>query len=498
MLAVHHCSSKTRIMLCTALSGLMLAGCTGKDAKPSLLAMPPALTSDAGQQLQVMPQSELRSEPGIVSIRPAVITAEVADAELVTASVTGAVASDVAGKQVAASSRAMVIPRPKPAIPTRGKQTSASNAASKAAITTTSVNGEFRPAIVEAASSDAPIAAPTPKTSAWCRYLDANAEAKNAMLLAPTISATVDDKTNSSAKISYDVVDIARAKLEKRAAQAQCARFDASGRISRMLFITPQSLTYAGNLAKADYLSSASPELKAISNRIRLHVENGEMTAQLAAGMNQYIETVRSLEHHARAEAHRRETVGLLRAGDVRGLDVQLSEAERELAQIDRMSRTLDAVSVKLSAGINGGYRSTIDGRESNDFFDSDSAYAQVTVSYKLGALSPNRSKYERIAEEARVEALSETGHGALWRTAEMADALVRARRGLVVQRERIVAAIAEARANARKFSRGYEIELNQSKYRAQIDVIKLTAELRGIEGTLTDIDKVEQNLRFQ
>ncbi len=270
------------------------------------------------------------------------------------------------------------------------------------------------------------------------------------------------------------------------------------GAFSRMLFITPQSLTYAGNLAKANYLGSAASELTNISRRIRIHVQNGEMTAQLATGLNQYIETVRSEEFRARAEAHRRETVGLLASGDVRGLDVQLTKAERTLAQIDRMSRTLEAISVKVSAGISHNSNDTFADRENNEFFDKKSAYAQVTVSYRLGAISPQRYKYERIAEEARVEALNENGHGALWRTSEMAAALVRARRGLSVQRDRIQSALTEARGNARKFSRGYEIELNQSKYRALVDVIKLTAELRGLEGTLADLDKVEQNLRFQ
>jgi hypothetical protein len=486
MLVAHHCSSKARFLFGAALGALMLSGCTGKDARPSLLAAPPAsLMSDAGTPITVQPIASAQAQPGVVTIKPAVFHDAEFDASIITASISGA-----DGQTVTVDSDVMVKPRPRPA-------NLVASAPLKAA-TTTSIAGELKPAVIEAASAYEDAPQPTPGTSAWCRYLDAKAEAKNALLLSPTISGTVDDQTNASAKLSYDMVDIARARLEKQAAEAQCARFDAAGRISRMLFITPQSLTYAGNLAKANYLRSAQPELTSISKRINNHVRNGEMTAQLAAGLNQYIETVRSQEFRARAEAHRRETVGLLGAGDVRGLDTQLTEAERALAQIDRMSRTLDAVSVKLSAGISHNGNNSIADRDNNEFFDRDSAYAQVTVSYRLGAISPHRSKYERTAEEARVEALTENGHGALWRTSEMAAALARARKGLVVQRERIQSAIVEARGNARKFSRGYEIELNQSKYRAQVDVIKLTAELRGLEGTLADIDKVEQNLRFQ
>ena len=488
MLVARRFSSKSGFLIGIALSAMALTGCTGKEAKPSLLAPPLSLTSDDGQPVIVRPIGLADASEGTIAIKPGLGAQDNADTTIVTASTSDALRSDEPGV-------VMIKPRPKPdnLVPGSGI------APAIKAATLANINGELKPALVEAASTrDTPVENHVPGSSSWCQYLEATAGAKSAILLSPTISGSVDNDTNASAKISYDIVDIARARLEKQSAEAQCARFDASGRISRMLFITPQSLTYAGNLAKANYLSSAAPELADITKRINRHVGEGEMTAQLAAGLNQYIETVRSQEFHARAEAHRRETVGLLAAGEVRGLDLQLTEAERTLAQIDRLSRSLDAVSVSVSAGISHNDRTTIADRNDNDFFDRDSAYAQVTVSYRLGAISPQRQKYERLAEKARVEALTENGHGALWRTAEMASALARAREGLVVQRERLQSALIEAQGNARKFSRGYEVELNQSKYRAQIDVIKITAELRGIEGTLVDIDKVEQNLRFQ
>lgn len=331
-----------------------------------------------------------------------------------------------------------------------------------------------------------------PKDTAWCRYLDARAEAKRSLLLSPTVSASVDNDTKASAKVSYDLVDIARADLERKSAVASCARYHAADRISRMLFITPQSLTYAGNMEKARYLQSSRKELGTITRRIAEHVQNGEMTAQLAAGLTQYIETVRSLEFQAWADAYQRESVGMIQQDDTRGLDQQLTEAERALQEVDRRSRSLEALSVNLSAGINH------DDRDDDRFFNDDSAYAKLTVSYRLGAMSPSRSRYEQMAEEARVEALRDQGYGTLWHTAELAKALGRVREGLLVQRERLAAAIAEARANSQKFSQGYEIELYQSRYRAQVDIIKLTADLRGIDGTLADIDKVQRNLRFK
>jgi hypothetical protein len=331
--------------------------------------------------------------------------------------------------------------------------------------------------------------------AAWCRYLDARSKAKNAILLSPTVSGSIDQDQNASARISYDLVDIARAKLETRSADASCKKYYAADRITRMLYVTPQSLTYAGNMERANYLETQRGKLAAISKRIREHVQKGEMTVQLASGLNQYIETISSLEHQARNQARQRETVTLLNAGDAHGLDRDLSNAERDLQEIDRVSRSLEAVSVSLSAGVN---RSGLDNDDNDDLYDEDSAYARLTVSYRLGALSPYRSRYEDVAEQARQEALVEQGHGSLWYTKEMAATVARVREGLLVQRERVNSAIAEARSNARNFSQGYEIELYQSRYRAEVDIIKLTADLRGIDGTLKDIDSVERKLLFR
>ena len=191
------------------------------------------------------------------------------------------------------------------------------------------------------------------KDSAWCRYFDASSNARKSLLLSPTVSGSIDQDTNASAKISYDLVDIARARLETKSAEASCKKYYAADRITRMLYVTPQSLTYAGNMERANYLQSQRGKLQAIAKRIRQHVQNGEMTVQLASGLNQYIETVQSLESEARALAQQRETVTLLNAGATLGLDRDLTDAESTLQEVDRMTRSLNALSVNVSAGIN-------------------------------------------------------------------------------------------------------------------------------------------------
>ncbi len=90
MLAVRHCSSKARFLFGAALSALALSGCTGKDAKPSLLGPPASLINDAGNPVVVQPIASFDASPGVITIKPALINDQAADTLIVTASASSA------------------------------------------------------------------------------------------------------------------------------------------------------------------------------------------------------------------------------------------------------------------------------------------------------------------------------------------------------------------------------------------------------------------------
>ncbi len=325
--------------------------------------------------------------------------------------------------------------------------------------------------------------------SAWCRYLDANARAQSTILRSPTVSGNINDEGDGGVSISYDFVDLARARLKEETAEAQCRRFLVSNRLARMLIITPQSLTLAGNRARADYLQTKRGQLSAVKAKIKRHIASGEMTVQLGTALIQHANTVASVEHRARAEVLRREAIGKLEGGSVIGLDSELQDSERVLQEIDRRSRSYEALKINVSAGL---------GYDGDSGIRSNSGYGKVSLSYRLGAINPVRHEYEEIAAEARVEALREENRGLLWQTSEMAQAISRARAGLVAQRRKVKAAMAEARRNMSLYVKGYEIEMLQPRYRGQIDAIALEAELRGLNATLIDMARVERNLRLR
>jgi len=329
----------------------------------------------------------------------------------------------------------------------------------------------------------------TSENSAWCRYLDANARAQSAILRSPTISGDINDEGDGGVNVSYDFVDLARANLKEEAAGIRCKRYLVSNRLARMMIVAPQSLTLAGNRAKADYLKSKRGKLNSIKKKIKAHISNGQMTVQLGTALMQQAETVASLEFRARAEALRRASIGKMDTGRIIGLDNELIDTERALQEIDRRSRSVDAIKVSISAGY---------GYQGDSGIRSNSGYGKLKLSYRLGAISPVRQEYEEIAAQARVDALREKNNGILWRSNEMSQAISRAYKGMAAQRLQLQKALAEARRNTAVFVKGYEIEMLQPRYRAQIDEIAIEANLRGIDATLIDMRRIERNLQFK
>lgn len=325
--------------------------------------------------------------------------------------------------------------------------------------------------------------------SAWCRYVDANARAQSAILRSPTIAADVNDDGNGGVSLAFDFVDLARANLKEETADAQCKRYKVSNRLARIIIVAPQSLTLAGNRAKANYLHAKRPKLNSIKRKIKNHITNGEMTVQLGTALMQHAETVALAEFRARAEADRRASIGKLEEGGTRGLDSELENAERALQEIDRRARSIEAVKVSFSAGY---------GYQGDSGIQSNSGYGKIKLSYRLGALSPVRNEYEEIAARARVDALYEKNRGILWQSNEMSQAIDRAHSGLLTQRSQLQKALGEARRNTALYVKGYEIEMLQPRYRAQIDEIAIEAELKGINATLIDMRRIGRSLSFQ
>jgi len=189
--------------------------------------------------------------------------------------------------------------------------------------------------------------------SARCRYLYATAGAEATLLRSPTLSGEVDHEGNLGASLGYDVVDVRRARLKEELADADCRRATAISRITGLLVTSPQALTRAGYLAKANSMRNSRGALSNIRREIRNGVNEGLITRQSATILRQNVDRVQAQEARIRGEASRRNVVDAVQIQSVDGLDKELVAAEREVARLSRKLRDADTVKLNLSGGYN-------------------------------------------------------------------------------------------------------------------------------------------------
>ena len=332
-----------------------------------------------------------------------------------------------------------------------------------------------------------------PELSAKCRQILANAGIETTILRSPTVSAEANDDGNLGGSISYDLVDLQKARLKDELALVQCRRHAASTRIAQLLVTSPQSLTRSGHLAKANFLSGRAGSFRQIRQEISRSLNNGLITVQTASRLRQHLNTVRSTEAKARSEATRRQAVDSIQSQQVSGLDQELLQAEREAHHLQKQLRTADAVKVNLT----GGY--SADSNNNNQVLSEDrGAYAKVKVSLRLGALRPQRYAFEDELISARQDGLYERNTGVFWKASEIGRANNRALSSLNRQRNRVRVALRQADRNANLRSSDYDTETRAVAIRGKIDRLALKADLAGLNATVADTKRIAQKLKYR
>ena len=333
-----------------------------------------------------------------------------------------------------------------------------------------------------------------PRLSARCRALLAEAGVEATLLRSPSVSADIRDDLNWSVGIGYDFLDLRRATLKEEFALAQCDLSLVSLRLAQLMAVSAQSLSRTGYLAVADHLRRSRGPVASVRRRIRSAVDIGDMTVTQATLLRQYIATTMAREARMRAEAGRREIVDRMHSRSYRALDRRMREAEERVARLEEKRRTLQALSLRLSARYGGAHEDTIfdsiTEAEPGDFS------ARVNVSVRLGALSPRRYEYEKLLREAKVDVYGEAETGIFWRAEELVRANGRVLTGLRQERRQLLDSLVVAKRTAR--TPGYDNQLLGSALRARVTVVALTAQLKGVEATIAHMKTVNSKLRFE
>lgn len=329
--------------------------------------------------------------------------------------------------------------------------------------------------------------------SARCRQILAAAGLDATMLRSPTLSATIDQDGKGALSLGYDVLDLRRARMKVELAQLQCARYQTSVRLAQLLVTSPQALSRAGYIAKAEFLRRNRSRLFAVKRRVKRQVREGLITIHSSNAIRQRINQVAAQEARTRGEAERREVVDNIQLKSARDVDRKLVAYEERIHTLQKALRKTDAYEVSVSGGYN------YDSQE--DPFSVDAGrdlYAKLKVGVRLGVLSRQRDDFEQELRAARVEALYEPNTGGLWRAKKMSTANGRLLKNLLVQKREVAAALREARRTVAASRGADDPWLVSSGLRARIDVIALGGDLAGLTATIADVYRLDGKLKFQ
>jgi hypothetical protein len=327
--------------------------------------------------------------------------------------------------------------------------------------------------------------------SQWCQYLKEDSAAEATILRSPTLSGNVDDGGKAALSLGLSVSSLNKANLIEAAARVKCRHYLAESGLQKLAFISPQGLTAAGYRAKSRVILGHKSELADLRKLIKSELAKGNMNAEKASSLSVLIDQLISDGNTAKSQADRR-LVGDYsepHSADVLGQD--LLKAEAELADINSRIRSADAMDVTVSAGWAD--------HNIDDGFDTqqDSFSGKVSFSIKLGAVAPRRFEHERLAKQARLNAITTQEGGALWQIEALRRAHERALDGLSQSRFKLNDALAEANRLVATLSSVENPEFMSTLIAAKIQVVKLQAERAAVDDSIQEIGKNIKRLKI-
>ncbi len=333
-------------------------------------------------------------------------------------------------------------------------------------------------------------AGPAPLSrSAWCDYLENNANAEAEIIGSPSLAGSADDAGNYSFNIGVNLLDYKKAELVRQTGGLKCRQYTANKVIEATIKLADEAVALRGAVARHQAVIGSDSELSAISSQARNLVSGGALTAQEGDRIANAVRAIRAKGDKARSEIDRRKDHPALRHGEIAGQTRELADSDYELQRIDRQIRTLDAFSLNLEAG----YRM----QERNDILNAEPAsedvFAKVKVGIRLGALSPRRQQFEDAAASARAASMSEELGGPLWQTEYARSAAAKALPGLREAAQKTQAALNAARQGARNMAASDRPELAAAALAARVEAVSLKAELAALNAAIAEI---ENNLR--
>jgi hypothetical protein len=346
----------------------------------------------------------------------------------------------------------------------------------------------LRKTLIEPAA-DMTSARNNPEESAWCNSMRERAQADSTILRGPRVAGSYDDQGKAEISIGLHYSDFRKADLVELRAEAECRKFMAQKGLQKLVASSPQNLTSAGFRARADAIDAERMELARLRQNVVSSLSAGAINREKATALFMLIEQLRADGLSARSQAERRIDDHGRITTTARALGSQLLKAEHELDAIDSATRTADNMDVDVQAGYNEFMAGPPVGANSS----SQGFGGRVSFSMKLGVINPRRFEHERLATQAKEQAIQLEDSGPIWQAEEMRRNQTRAIAALEESQSKIENAMTEARKLLATLSDVSQPEFDAARLNARYQLLKLRADKAAVAGSLAEI---RSNLR--
>ncbi len=323
-------------------------------------------------------------------------------------------------------------------------------------------------------------------SSAWCQYLKEDSAAEATILRSPSLNGSVNDSGNLGVSLGVSVSSFTKARLIEEAAQAKCRSHLAQEGLQKRELVAPVGLTAAGYRAKSISILVRRDELAELREQIKFELRRGNITAEKAASLSVLIDEINLEGNVAKLQAARPTQV-VVKAREDSPFGEELIQAEAELDAINRKIRMADAMDVSVSAGWNDlGLRDGFDVRE-------DSFGGKVSISFKLGAVAPQRFEHEQRARDAKLKALQEQLSAPDRQITAQRQAQQQALADLTQSQARLNETLADTIKLVKVLGSVRSPEFAGTFIAAKIQVVRLLAEKAAVDGS---IDEIRQSMK--
>jgi hypothetical protein len=323
-------------------------------------------------------------------------------------------------------------------------------------------------------------------SSAWCQHLKEDAAAEATILRSPSVNGSVDDSGKLGVSLGVNISSFTKARLIEEAAQVKCRSHLAQTGLQKRVFVAPLALTASGYRAKSMSILVRKSELAELREQIKYELRRGNITAEKAASLSALIDEINLEGNVAKLHAARPAQAAVL-TPEAGPFGEDLIQAEAELDTINKKIRMSEAVDVSVSAGWNDlGLRDGFDVRD-------DSFGGKVSLSFKLGAVAPQRFEHERRARDAKFKALQEQVNAPGRQIAAQRQAHQQALAELTLSQARLNETLADTIKLVKVLGSVSSPEFAGTFIAAKIQVVRLLAEKAAVDGS---IGEIRQNMK--